>query len=170
MAVTYPLDLVRTRMTVEDNAKFMTILQTQGQKGWFKGLNLALAEVVPNIALNYLLFESIKARLFRNADNWIKSASAVVSSSISAAISCTINYPLVVIRRRLQVLPVPPEKSIRFMSKKLWQQHGVRGFFVGIVPFYLQIVPQIAVSFSVFEESKRYFQQINKLDFGRETS
>eukprot|EP01126_Amoeba_proteus_P049879 TRINITY_DN5854_c0_g1_i2.p1 TRINITY_DN5854_c0_g1~~TRINITY_DN5854_c0_g1_i2.p1 ORF type:complete len:282 (+),score=26.32 TRINITY_DN5854_c0_g1_i2:751-1596(+) len=165
MSATYPLDVLRTRMSLQLTSHVHNHLKNIFmQGGWYRGLGVGLSEVVPNLAINYAIFESAKAYLSSYRDMMTQLGIVMSASSISAFISCTTTYPLVVVRRNMQVLKSPEENKMTGLQvcRQIWKGHRFGGFFAGIVPFYLQIVPQIAISFSVFDFMQNKFTALNK--------
>lgn len=79
--------------------------------------------------------------------------------AIAGATSQTASYPFEIIRRRMQVGGlVNPNRWIGFQEtvRSVYQQGGLRGFYVGLTIGYLKIVPMTAVSFATWEGMKRF--------------
>lgn len=73
--------------------------------------------------------------------------------------SQTVSYPLEVVRRRMQVGGVVGDGhrlGMREVIKRISQERGYRGFFVGLTIGYVKIIPMSAVSFYVYERGKYY--------------
>jgi solute carrier family 25 protein 16 len=70
--------------------------------------------------------------------------------------SQTAAYPFEVIRRRMQVSGVNDGQfiSIGAISKKIWNERGFRGFYVGLSIGYIKVIPMVACSFYVYERCK----------------
>lgn len=73
--MTYPLDVLRRRMQMRGamGAKFpyrnsphaiLTIYQTEGLMGFYKGMLPNVLKVAPSIAIAFVTYEFVKARLF----------------------------------------------------------------------------------------------------------
>jgi hypothetical protein len=46
--------------------------------------------------------------------------------------------------------------------KKIYAAEGIVGFYRGLIPNYVKVVPAIAVSFYIYEELKIYFNVHSK--------
>jgi solute carrier family 25 phosphate transporter 23/24/25/41 len=65
VALTYPLDLVRTHLCVHSNYKgfwdaFWSVVQSKGVRGLYSGLPAACLGVVPNLAISFTVFENTR--------------------------------------------------------------------------------------------------------------
>ncbi|KAJ7378930.1 hypothetical protein OS493_019626 [Desmophyllum pertusum] len=102
-AVTYPLDLIRTRLAVqgeEEGGLFSGCL--------FRGLGPSLIGIAPYIGLNFAVYESLKGTCMvdRQVLTHEKDLPVVVKLScgaVAGAIAQTGTYPLDVVRRRMQM-------------------------------------------------------------------
>lgn len=109
----YPLDLIRTRLAVQTthiyytgigNA-FRTILKDEGSRGLYKGIGGSLAQVGPNLALNYCAYETLRSY-------WLAShpekdspgiAGSLLCGGVSGFVSSTVTFPVDLVRRRMQL-------------------------------------------------------------------
>ena len=65
----YPLDLVRTRLTAQTTDHYYqgiastmrTIVRDEGMRGLYRGLGATLGQVTPALAVNYAAYESLRA-------------------------------------------------------------------------------------------------------------
>lgn len=81
------------------------------------------------------------------------------SGAVSGLVSQTSSYPLEVIRRRMQVGGAVGDGhmlNIRGTVARLYQERGLRGFWVGLTIGYLKVVPMVATGFFVYERAKWY--------------
>ena len=82
----------------------------------------------------------------------------LVAGAVAGLVSQTAAYPLEVIRRRMQVggaVGAGERHGMRATARAIWWERGPRGFFVGLFVGYAKIAPMVAVSFWVYERSKR---------------
>ncbi|KAF2869896.1 ADP,ATP carrier protein [Massariosphaeria phaeospora] len=83
----------------------------------------------------------------------------LTSGGFAGFLSQTVSYPLEVIRRRMQVGGVVGDGhrlSIPEVTRRIWTERGLRGFFVGLTIGYIKVVPMAAVSFYIYERGKFY--------------
>ncbi len=72
-----------------------------------------------------------------------------------------VTYPisLLRIRRQGQVVPLPhmdqskahPVLPIQTMLKEIWHKEGLVGFYRGLVPNMLKVVPAVSISYLIYE-------------------
>jgi solute carrier family 25 folate transporter 32 len=67
-------------------------------------------------------------------------------------------YPLQVLRSRLQNYDAEERfgRGIRGVVRQLWREEGARGFYRGIVPGVVRVLPATWVTFLVYENVKFY--------------
>ena len=152
-AAAYPLDLVRTRLTIQStkptlssktslgpltpvkrSSKILTvmsnILAKEGPVGLYRGLSVSLAVAVPNLAIGFSTYDTVKEYFlltettgyFRTEPNEHRShprtlnwVGAMSSGAIGGIIASLVIFPLDVIRRRMQVVGIlrpPPVSSV----------------------------------------------------------
>jgi solute carrier family 25 protein 16 len=81
----------------------------------------------------------------------------LTSGGSAGAISQTVSYPLELIRRRMQVGGVVGDGhrlTMTEVSKKIFAERGLKGFYVGLGIGYVKVVPMAAISFFVYEKAK----------------
>lgn len=81
--------------------------------------------------------------------------------AISSFAGQLVTYPisLLRIRRQGQIVPLPhmdqskahPVLPIPTMMKEIWQREGLPGFYRGLVPNMLKVVPAVSITYLVYE-------------------
>lgn len=90
----------------------------------------------------------------------LRSWAELTAGGVAGLISQTASYPLEVIRRRMQVGgAVGDGHRLRLgeTARVIFQERGVRGFFVGLTIGYIKVIPMAAVSFYTYERMKLVF-------------
>ncbi|KAL1919556.1 uncharacterized protein VTP21DRAFT_2249 [Calcarisporiella thermophila] len=180
---TYPLDLVRVRMAFQvtrSNERASSFIQTCRQVyaesarkppilNFYRGFYPTILGMIPyagvSFCTNHVLTEYCKTRLPHTTfpdpkvgDRLrLKTVPNLVCGGVAGAIALTCSYPLEVVRRRMQVHGLrDPERFVSFADtvRVIARERGWRGFFVGLGIGYLKVTPMIAVSFTVYEQSK----------------
>lgn len=82
----------------------------------------------------------------------------IVLSTVSKFVAGTVTYPLQVLRSRLQNYHAEERfgRGIRGVVRQLWREEGVRGFYRGIMPGVVRVLPATWVTFLVYENVKYY--------------
>lgn len=172
--LTYPLDLVRTRLAAQTTTKhysglinaLVTIGKEEGVRGLYRGLAPTLAGVGPNLAINFAAYETFR-RLVKEKAVDVKTgeqlippwAVSLVCGSSAAVVSATATYPLDLVRRRLQMVKTNRVGGARvtiastFLS--VYAKEGFVGFYRGIIPEYAKVVPGVSITYATYELLKR---------------
>lgn len=126
---TYPLDLVRTRLSIQtanlknlQKSKAKSIVKPPGVwellckifreegniKGLYRGVWPTSLGVVPYVAINFAVYEQLKEFMPNSKVNgrstWNENVCKLLIGAISGGASQTLTYPFDLLRRRFQVL------------------------------------------------------------------
>ncbi|KAF1984451.1 mitochondrial carrier [Aulographum hederae CBS 113979] len=179
VSFTYPLDIVRTRLSVQ-SASFETLKEAaaQGRNGMFglmasmyrneggvaalyRGIIPTVAGVAPYVGLNFMVYDTMRKFFTHegqaNPDAWGKLA----AGASSGAIAQTCTYPFDVLRRRFQINTMKglgyQYTSISGAIRQIISQEGIAGLYKGIVPNLLKVAPSMAASWLSFEMTRDFF-------------
>jgi len=163
--LTYPIDVIRTRLTVDGSAYNHSILsclrhsvKTEGIVGLYRGMTPTLCAVVPFLAIQQATHDVCKRALL---DSGFEPSVPIflASSMMAGAMAQTIVYPLDLIRRRVQLTASPSGASLSQASASVvtdytWlaglraviRDQGLRGAFVGISPTYMKVIPSVMIA------------------------
>jgi solute carrier family 25 folate transporter 32 len=88
----------------------------------------------------------------------ITNDATIVLSTVSKLVAGAVTYPLQVLRSRLQNYDAEQRfgEGIRGVVRQLWREEGVRGFYRGIMPGVVRVLPATWVTFLVYENVKYY--------------
>ncbi|SCZ90762.1 BZ3500_MvSof-1268-A1-R1_Chr1-3g02225 [Microbotryum saponariae] len=172
---TYPLDLVRSRLSIEsaslglssDSPRKSTGIwkmtvrvfrEENGFKGLYRGLTPTAAGVAPYVAINFAAYESFKIYLSNAEGHPPGTVEKLCCGALAGSISQTLTYPLDVLRRRMQVVGV---KGLGYEYSGAWnavftiiRKEGLKGLYKGIIPNLLKVGPSIGTSFAVYEATR----------------
>jgi solute carrier family 25 phosphate transporter 23/24/25/41 len=176
-ALTYPLDLVRTRLAAQTSTKhydglmhaLFLIGREEGARGLYRGIVPTLAGVGPNLAINFAAYETFRGMANEHqAKMSLNDPAAVelppwcislVCGSSAAVVSATATYPLDLVRRRLQMVRTDGVGGARagmaFTFARVWAKEGFVGFYRGILPEYAKVVPGVSITYAAYEFLKR---------------
>ncbi|TDH66877.1 hypothetical protein CCR75_005352 [Bremia lactucae] len=186
----YPIDLIRTRLATQLNTDIrytsirhavLRISTEEGLPGLYRGMGATLMVTVPNLAVNFTMYESLKnyVRSFRR--NQVLSALNGVERKLAAAsydatpmcvadtlvcggtagiASSLLTFPIDVVRRRLQISaihakPAGIKPTSLGIASELFQAQGIRGFYRGLTPELMKVVPMVGITFGTFERLKK---------------
>lgn len=151
VTATQPLDVIRHRLMYYQNnniyATMIDIYKENGIKSFYKGYIPNLIGLTPYIAINFCTYDILKNNIF-NKNSYI------LSATLSAIISQTICYPLDTIRRNIYI---KNNKGLLNVTKNIFVKKGIYGFYKGIMPNAIKIVPQNIIRFLVYEKLNNSF-------------
>lgn len=176
----YPLDLVRTRLTTElEGAEhyrgiqdaFLKIFRSEGFRGFYSGVGPTLLVAVPNFAISYTVYGTLKEYtldddLFYNlrridvdsGEERMGFGLTVACGAASGILATLITFPFDTIRRRMQIqnLHLPPERRLTSAQQfyRLVTVEGLSSVYRGLTPEILKVIPMVGTMFVVYEWTK----------------
>ncbi|XP_041000822.1 mitochondrial substrate carrier family protein B-like isoform X1 [Juglans microcarpa x Juglans regia] len=172
-SVTYPLDLVRTRLAAQTNVIYyrgiwhalQTISKEEGILGLYKGLGATLLGVGPSIAISFSVYETLRSfwKLHRPDDSTV--LVSLACGSLSGIASSTATFPLDLVRRRKQLegaggRPHVYTTGLFGTFRHITRTEGLRGLYRGILPEYYKVVPGLGICFMTYETLKKLLADI----------
>ncbi|XP_022755333.1 adenine nucleotide transporter BT1, chloroplastic/mitochondrial-like [Durio zibethinus] len=162
---TYPLELVKTRLTIEKNMydgildAFLKILQKEGPAELYRGLAPSLIGVIPYAATNYCAYDTLR-KVYRKVlkEEKIGNIETLLIGSLAGAISSTATFPLEVARKHMQVGALNGRqvyKNVLHALSSILEQEGIQGLYKGLGPSCMKLVPAAGISFMCYEACKR---------------
>ncbi|KAF7546156.1 hypothetical protein G7046_g9379 [Stylonectria norvegica] len=174
---TYPLDIVRTRLSIQ-SASFselgtkpeklpgmwttLTLMyKTEGGvSALYRGIIPTVAGVAPYVGLNFMVYESARTYLTPEGEQNPNNVRKLLAGAIAGGVAQTCTYPFDVLRRRFQINTMSGMgyryKSIPDAVRVIVSQEGVRGLYKGIVPNLLKVAPSMASSWLSFEMTRDF--------------
>jgi len=163
-----------------------TIWATEGVRGFYRGLAISLFGVMHG-AVQFAVYDPLK-RIYltqrqqrqqrldhdlghqqdhhRNRQQAkkperISNEATLLISSVAKLVAGVATYPYQVIRSRLQNYDADERfgKGIRGVAARTWREEGWRGFYRGIIPGVVRVLPATWVTFLVYENVKYYLPQ-----------
>ena len=133
-----------------------TIYRTEGLRGFFHGLTPTLFGVSHG-ALYFLAYEKLKLwRREQKKGRELSNVDTLFTSSLSKVFAGTATYPHQLIRARMQTyepgttIPLRGQGLVHLV-KTIWKNEGFLGFYKGLVPNLLRVIPSTCVTFLVYE-------------------
>ena len=183
---TYPLDVVRARMAYQvDERKYRSILQTLvtifreegGMIALYRGYSSSILGMIPYAGAAFYSYEVIKSFLMNTTylrqhttKESIDGSGTIVlnipanlfTGGMAGALSQCISYPMDVCRRHMQLegmrSKTPQYRNPISLLYHIYRTSGLAGgLYRGMTINFYRAVPQVAVSFSVYELLKQVF-------------
>uniref|UniRef100_A0A1J3FNW7 Adenine nucleotide transporter BT1, chloroplastic/mitochondrial n=1 Tax=Noccaea caerulescens TaxID=107243 RepID=A0A1J3FNW7_NOCCA len=169
--LTYPLELVKTRLTIQRGVykgifdAFVKIIKEEGPTELYRGLAPSLIGVVPYAATNYFAYDSLRKAYRKVAKKEsIGNIETLLIGSLAGALSSTATFPLEVARKHMQVGAVGGRLVYKNMLHALIQileKEGLAGWYRGLGPSCLKLVPAAGISFMCYEACKKILVENN---------
>ncbi|KAI1438518.1 mitochondrial folate carrier protein [Xylaria sp. CBS 124048] len=183
--LTNPVWVLKTRMLSSDRgaagayqgvwAGAAQLLRTEGWRGFYRGLGISLFGVSHG-AVQFAVYDPLKQIYARQRHRrkgtgktespgddrgtqpMMTNEATLVISSVSKLVAGVTTYPYQVIRSRLQNYDAEERfgKGIRGVVKRTWREEGWRGFYRGVIPSMIRVMPATWVTFLVYENTKFY--------------
>jgi len=145
---TTPFDVLRARAAASTGPTFSlprhaaSVLRHEGVRTLYRGLVPSTLGLFPYVGANfgmyqYYVLQGSGEKL--SFDRHMTPTAVVYWASVAYAAHMLVVYPLDTVRRCMQVDPTCG--GMRHVMHTIWQEHGVRGFYTGLVPGFLRIVP-----------------------------
>ncbi|RKP20213.1 mitochondrial carrier [Rozella allomycis CSF55] len=179
MALTYPLVTVATRLQVQKNDAeteayqstldaFSKIIEKEGVKGLFSGLESGLFGIAVTNSVYYYWYETVRTYFMKKNAN-LSTFHLLLSGSIAGAVTTILTNPIWVVNTRLTAKKKSldeNEKVLKELSSwnvawDILKDDGLLAFFQGILPA-LVLVINPTMQYFVFEKLKARQQDKKK--------
>lgn len=112
---------------------------------FYRGFSISIVGMVPYAGVSFLTYGTLK----RYISDYVPYFAArrtqrdLFCGAIAGAVSQTASYPFEVVRRRMQVGGVGGGAGVSWRDaiKVVYNQKGLKGFFVGLSIGYLKVIP-----------------------------
>ncbi|KAL6245146.1 mitochondrial FAD carrier protein flx1 [Rhinocladiella similis] len=167
--LTNPIWVVKTRMLSTSASQtgaytgmvsgLQSILKTEGIRGFFHGMTPSLFGVSHG-ALYFMAYERLKLWRRRiKKDQLLSNSDTLITSSLSKVFAGVVTYPHQVVRARLQTyrpsgVAHAARPGVIGLVKQVWHNEGLVGFYKGLLPNLLRVVPSTCVTFLVYENAR----------------
>lgn len=163
-ALTYPLDMVRLRLSVEpelngfkDSVRSILADGSGSPRAFFKGFVPTVCSITPFVAINFAIFDTWKSMCFKARPSLEGNVPVTLMlGAASGLFAQTCCYPLDTIRRRMQ-LKGRVYNGLGHAFRTILEKEGVFGFYRGMLPNAVKVVPNTAVRFMAYDFLKRSF-------------
>lgn len=178
---TNPIWVLKTRMLSTNKgaegaypsmlAGAASLWKNEGVKGFYRGVGISLLGVSHG-AVQFAVYEPLKnvwARYTASDDQAARSDGKGMSNTATLALSGTakiiagtVTYPYQVVRSRLQMHDSEQRfgKGIIGVVQRIWREEGMRGFYRGVGPNVVRVLPATWVTFLVYENTRFYLPQV----------
>jgi solute carrier family 25 (mitochondrial phosphate transporter), member 23/24/25/41 len=182
LLVTYPMNLIRTRMVCDSFlhnqpytyksaihcARNAIEKGGAGWKGLYRGFTPAVLWTIPYTFTAFTAYDELKLKFGAGEGLTWKTMAA---GGIAAAYAEAIAFPLDTLQRRIIMDGVSPHyyttgktRGLGEVAMQMWHSEGMLGFYKGLVPNMARKFVQVGTMFSVYEYIKQGYSQENEKD------
>ncbi|XP_024973346.1 calcium-binding mitochondrial carrier protein SCaMC-1-like [Cynara cardunculus var. scolymus] len=165
----YPMDLVKTRLQTHvcDGGKVPSLGKLskdiwvhEGPRAFYKGIIPSLLGIIPYAGIDLAVYETLKemSKTYIFLDSEPGPLAQLGCGTVSGALGATCVYPLQVVRTRMQANRPGRAGAYNGMSDvfmKTYKNEGARGFYKGLFPNLLKVVPAASITYMVYEAMKK---------------
>lgn len=170
--LTYPFDLLRTRLAANSDTHFLSMITTarqimsnQGIGAFWRGLNPALISVASTTGLMFWSYELARefSRGYKDTVPFIEGFCGFVAGATAKGIT----FPLDTLRKRIQMYSKThagegtPVKALK-LFKSILVDEGIFGFYKGFGVSILKSAPTSALSLFIYEYSLNSIREFSK--------
>eukprot|EP00128_Syssomonas_multiformis_P007118 Colp12_sorted_trinity150504_noHs@10768 len=177
LLMTNPVWVVKTRMCLQvQNASqhvyrglfdgLRTVWRTEGLAGLYAGLSAGLLGVSHG-AVQFMVYEEFKKVLadYRGTETYTQNSTLeyIMMATSAKLTATTVTYPFQVLRSRIQ----QQDASVRYRglvssAVRIWRREGFQGFYRGLGPQSIRVLPATCITFVVYEKLSTYLKEANK--------
>ena len=159
MILTYPLETVRTRLSLQQKGKHYTGINDAILKipirDMFRGLGTSIVGYAPFTAISFTSYYSYRDWLDERS-YLANDCNKLIAGGFSGLTAIMITYPTDLIRRRLQLQNFDPNvpfyNGINDCIYRITVSEGVCGLYRGLFATCLKLYPTIAIQFYIMDK------------------
>ncbi|XP_028780251.1 calcium-binding mitochondrial carrier protein SCaMC-1-like [Neltuma alba] len=166
----YPMDLIKTRVQTYAYRQGARIprLETlsrdiwvhEGPRAFYRGLVPSFLGIIPYAGIDIAAYEALKdmSKKYILRDGEPGPLVQLGCGTVSGALGATCVYPLQVVRTRMQAQRSNTSTDYNGMTevfKRTFEHEGFRGFYKGIFPNLLKVIPSASITYVLYETVKK---------------
>lgn len=159
MFIVYPLETIRTRLSLQMNKSHYSspidVIRKLSIRQLYKGVGISMLGFGPFSAFNFMFFDIYSDYLTKQMDD---SVAKFLAGGLAGVSSITFTYPTDLLRRHFQMADfnkdVPKYKGIADAFMTVIRNEGIRGLYKGLLPTYIKIFPCLAIQFWCLDKGK----------------
>ena len=148
----------------------LALYRGEGVRGFYRGLIPSLFGVSHG-AIQFMAYEQLKnysaLHLRGGSKEGLTNVDFLALSAASKMFAGSLTYPYQVVRARLQTYDAGEKyKGVRDVLVKVMRREGLTGFYKGMGPNLVRVLPSTCVTFLVYENVKFYLPRVLEADVG----
>ncbi|XP_054800016.1 calcium-dependent mitochondrial ATP-magnesium/phosphate carrier protein 2-like isoform X3 [Prosopis cineraria] len=167
----YPMDLIKTRVQTYAFSQGGRIPRLgnlskdiwvhEGPRAFYRGLVPSLLGIIPYAGIDIAAYEALKdmsKKYILHDGGEPGPLVQLCCGTVSGALGATCVYPLQVVRTRMQAQRSNASAAYNGMNevfRRTFEHEGFRGFYKGIFPNLLKVIPSASITYVLYEAMKR---------------
>lgn len=142
------------------------VMLKEGVRGFYRGAGISLVGNAHG-AVQFAVYEPMKKSWRKHIhpqnkteerEEKLGTGALLAMSGFAKVVAGTATYPYQVVRSRLQTYHSEERfgKGIRGVAKRIWREDGWKGFYRGLGPNIVKVLPSTWATFLVYENVKYY--------------
>ncbi|CAI2353866.1 unnamed protein product [Caenorhabditis sp. 36 PRJEB53466] len=166
-SVIYPMEVMKTRLALRRTGQMdrgiihfaQKMYAKEGILCFYKGYLPNLIGIIPYAGIDLAIYETLKRSYMRCYDP--KSSepgvlALLACGTCSSTCGQLASYPFALVRTRLQAITITrystQPHTMFGQFKHILQNEGLAGFYRGITPNFLKVIPAVSISYVVYEK------------------
>ncbi|KAL3274215.1 hypothetical protein HHI36_015627 [Cryptolaemus montrouzieri] len=149
----FPLDTLKTRIQSQQGFK-----RAGGFSGVYKGIGPQVICSVPQGALFFLTYESIKYYFTPHVSSTTAPLLHMFAATAGEVVTCLIRVPMEVVKQRRQTSINIKDTSLKIMLDAYKQEGFIKGLYRGYGSTVLREIPFSVIQFPLLEFLKNYYR------------
>lgn len=135
---------------------------TEGKwHGLWRGNVVNVVKTAPESAIRFATYEKLKSMLNRSRKIKVNPIEEKLACGSAAGFIATLTlYPLKTVKTMMNLGKTGEYKSIADCMRQMYEKHGVRGFYRGLVCNSVAIIPSTGIDLAAYETSKLYYSEM----------
>ncbi|CAG0924965.1 unnamed protein product [Notodromas monacha] len=157
--------VLKTRLALSKTGQYrgmfdaaLKIRQKEGYRSFYRGFAPNLIGIIPYAGIELGIYETLKTRISQTKEPGILvTLSCATVGSIMGQLCA---YPLALVRTKLQAQAIRSDAAEHRPSgmihvfQTILRTEGWTGLYRGLAPNFLKVLPAVAISYVVYEESR----------------
>ncbi|XP_039110901.1 calcium-binding mitochondrial carrier protein SCaMC-1-like isoform X1 [Hyaena hyaena] len=164
----YPMEVLKTRLILGKTGQYSGIidcgkklLKQEGVRTFFKGYIPNFLGILPYAGIDLAVYELLKNYWLEHyAANSVDPGMIILlgCSALSHTCGQIASFPLNLIRTRMQaqVLEEKGTTSMIHLIQEIYNNEGKRGFFRGLTPNIIKVLPAVIISCAAYEKTRQH--------------
>lgn len=164
--VVTPVETIKTRLV--DSGKGIVgtaqyVLEREGIRGIYKGVGATIAKSASNQALRFGIYEECKRMMLNQKQagaTQLTPLEALGGGMTTGCLAAMINYPIDVVKTRMQGLDAARYRSILHCLTTLVKEEGILALYAGVWARLARTVPGQGIIFCSYETITREISKV----------